>query len=375
MKKNSAIDYVVSYDMTVFVCYLLLCTAGIIVMLDIVVLQSSLSAFFHHLTYVSAGFVLVVFTIYSIKLDKLRKLNIWYVAIAITLLILVLIFGTEINGAKRTLWFFQPSFLARLALVFYYAGFLELNSAKLKQTNLKLLIKDFMPLIIYTAFILGLIALEKHLSTPIIASMTLLCLLIYAGIRKRVTLLILGCGLLVGCLILIGGAGFRSGRIKTYLSYNILSKEKKLDNGGQGSYQVKETLTALSRGSLIGTGMARGRAKHQYLPEATSDYIYTIIGEEFGFLGAILILGLHTLLFLRILRIAEQQQSQYYKYLCAGLAFNIFINALVNTGVAISILPATGNTLPFISSGGTALIVDSISIGIVLNISSKRRTI
>ena len=120
-------------------------------------------------------------------------------------------------------------------------------------------------------------------------------------------------------------------------------------------------------------GVSRGRAKHYFLPEARTDYIYTIIGEEFGFLGAFLVLALHALIFFKAFKLAERQENAYYKYLCAGLAMNIFLNALVNTGVAMSILPSTGNTLPFISYGGSALLVDSASIGVILNISARRR--
>ena len=90
-------------------------------------------------------------------------------------------------------------------------------------------------------------------------------------------------------------------------------------------------------------------------------------------MGALLIFGLHCFLFFRAMKVANDQENDYYKYLCAGLALNIFLNALVNTGVAMSILPSTGNTLPFISYSRTALLTDSASIGIILNISAKRK--
>ena len=140
-------------------------------------------------------------------------------------------------------------------------------------------------------------------------------------------------------------------------------------------YQVKESLTALSSGGVIGTGIARGRAKHYYLPEARTDYVYTIIAEEFGFLGAIFVFGLHCFLFFRAFKMAHYQESRFMQFLGVGMAMNIFCNVLVNTGVSMSILPPTGNTLPFISYGGSALLIDSASLGVILNISAKRRIV
>ena len=98
-----------------------------------------------------------------------------------------------------------------------------------------------------------------------------------------------------------------------------------------------------------------------------------MIGEELGFLGAFIVLFLHCLLFFKSFRLAEKQENTYYRLLCAGLAMNIFFNALVNIGVSISIIPPTGNTLPFVSYGGSALLMESIGLGVILNISASRR--
>ena len=198
-------------------------------------------------------------------------------------------------------------------------------------------------------------------------------MLFYAGLRKRFVLGVLMLGLIAGTVIIAKGDSFRSDRINTYKVYSLLVPNRPAPSNSAEEYQVKESLTALTSGGFLGTGMAHGRAKHYFLPEARTDYIYTIIGEEFGFLGAALVLLLHALLFFRILKLAETQENRYHKYLMAGLGMNIFFNALINTGVSMSIIPATGNTLPFVSYGGTALLVDSVSIGLVLNLTAKRR--
>lgn len=373
MKKNRNSSYIVSIDNTVLVCYLALCMVGLIVMLDISSVQSSMTNFYHHAAYVGLSILAAIIVLYFIKVDKLRPLNRWLVYIMIILLVLVLVIGVETKGAARRLMGFQPSFFARLILILFYAGYLETKQDKVNLANVKELFLEFVPLIIYTVVIFVLIFLERHLSTLIIGGFTLLGMFFYAGMRKRFVFGVLALGLIAGTLIIAKGDSFRSDRISTYKMYSLLIPNRPEPSNSDEAYQVRESLTALTSGRFLGTGMAHGRAKHYFLPEARTDYIYTIIGEEFGFFGAFIVLLLHALLFFRIIKLANDQEDLYHKYLCAGLGMNIFFNALINTGVSMSIIPATGNTLPFISYGGTALMVDSISIGLVLNLTAKRR--
>jgi cell division protein FtsW len=377
MKKNRPSQYIVSFDKTVLFCYLALCLIGLIMMLDITSMQSTMVNFYKHAIFLGASLLMVVMVLYFFNLEKLRPLNPYYIYITIALLILVLVLGSRVKGGIRHIPLgpinLQPSFIARLALIFFFAGFLDKKQDMVNLANLKQLISELLPLIVYTGMIFVLIFLERHLSTLIIGGLTLLGMLVYAGIRKRFVAGILALGLIAGIVIITHGDDFRSDRLQTYRVYSLLVPDRPQPTNSQDEYQVRESLTALTSGSILGTGMAHGRAKHYFLPEARTDYIYTIIGEEFGFLGAIIVLGLHALLFFRIMRIAEAQENRYYKYLCAGIGMNIFLNALINTGVAMSIIPSTGNTLPFISYGGTALLIDSVSIGVVLNISAKRR--
>lgn len=377
MKKSRIQDYIISYDKVVFFSYLALCLIGVFVMLDITSMQSSLINFYRHIIFVVVAFLAVIVVLYFFNMDKLRSLNTAAIWVVIVLLVLVLLQKTEVKGATRGLSLgflnLQPSFLARMVLVFFFAGYLEQRQDKLKMAGPKQFVADFAPLLVYTAAIFALVYLERHLSTLIIGGATLLGMLVYAGIKKRLVLLIIGLALVGGLLIIAKGADYRSSRLKTYLTWSLFSTNRPEPTRSDEEYQVRESLTALTSGGLMGTGIGHGRAKHYYLPEARTDYIYTIIGEEFGFIGAFIVLALHALLFFQAFRIAERQENTYYKFLCAGLAMNIFLNALVNTGVAMSILPSTGNTLPFVSYGGTALLVDSASIGVILNISAKRR--
>jgi len=379
MKRNKTQRYIVSFDKAIFLAYGLLCLIGLIVMLDISSVQSSMVYFYRQLLFLILSLVVAVVILYYFNLEKLRGLSPYLVYITIALLVIVLVKGSTIKGATRqiSLGFvnFQPSFLARVVLVFYFAHILDRKNEELRQSTPVNFFANFPALVVLSGTVFLLIILERHLSTLIIGGMTLYGMLIYAGAKKRLLMLIALVGLLGGILILTQGADYRKSRISTYKKYSLFLKPKGEVKPDDSDYQVKESLTALTSGGLFGTGIARGRAKHYYLPEARTDYIFTIIGEEWGFLGAIVVFGLHCFLFFRAFTMANSRESRYMRFLGVGLALNIFCNVLVNTGVAMSILPPTGNTLPFISYGGSALLIDSATLGAILNISAVRRVV
>ncbi len=380
MKRNRLSTYIVGFDRTILLSYILLAIIGLIVMVDISSVQSSMMYFYRQLAFFFVSGVVAIFILYFLNLEKLRFLNTYLVYLAILMLILVLARGTTVKGATRGLSLgfisIQPSFFARIALVFLFANVLDKKIELLHETkNILHFPKHFPELTVLTGAVFVLIFMERHLSAIIIGGATLMGMLIYAGIRKRIILILLAAGLLTGTLIITKGDSFRMQRMRTYKKYSLFFKERDLSQSAGSDYQVRESLTALTSGGLFGTGIARGRAKHYYLPEARTDYVYTIIGEEAGYLGAFTVFALHSLLFFAALRMANRQENLYYKLLGAGMALNIYTNVLVNTGVAMSILPPTGNTLPFISYGGSALMMDSIAVGVILNISAQRRTL
>lgn len=379
MKKSRAQNYIISFDKVVLGAYLALCLIGLFTMLDIASVQGSMMYFYKHLLFLVVSVFTAMLILWIPNIEKLKRLNPALFWIAIGLLIFVLAKGNTVKGATRQIELgpvsFQPSFYARLALVFLFAYFIEKKHDILVRSDAKELLQEFWPLMAMTGGVFILIIMEKHLSTLIISGMTLLGVVTYAGLKKRIVLLIILAGALGGVLILTHGAEYRSKRIQIYKKYSLFIKSDNAQVAPEDEYQVKESLTALSRGGILGTGTARGRAKHYYLPEARTDYIFTIIGEEFGYLGALFVFLLHCLLFFRSFRIAERQESFYLKLLCSGVAMNIFFNALVNIGVSSSILPPTGNTLPFVSYGGSALLMDSAGVGVILNISAKRRVV
>lgn len=379
MKRNRNSDVIKSFDWVIFLSFMGLCLFGIVMMLDISSMQSSMSSSFRHIAYFIVSFISVMLILKFGNMEKLRKFNVIWIFVCIVLLWAVLQFGTNVKGGIRSLNFgfitVQPSFIARLVLVLYLAGFLASKQEAIREAKFSQLLLEFAPPIVFIITIYVLIFLERHLSTLIISGVSLFGMLIYAGLRKRFILLITVCGAVLVFLIITQGDEFRQSRMETYKYYNLFSNSRSELKDAPESYHTQESLIALTGGALLGTGTGKGRAKHYYLPEARTDYIYTVIGEEYGFIGAFIVLILQAMLFFRAFKIAHQQENPYYKYLCAGLAMNIFVNALVNTGVAMSIIPATGNTLPFVSYGGTALLMDSIAVGILLNISAKRRAV
>lgn len=379
MKKNRNRNqnYIVSFDRIALICYLTLCVCGFLLMANLAFHQKEPGYFYRHAVFMAISIASCMIILIFFNLEKLKFLNIYLVVTAIILLGLVLVIGVTVKGGTRSLrlgpFSFQPSFFARVALILYLASLLAKNQKMLQTANVKELFLSFYPFFIMALMVYGLIILERHLSTLVISGMTVLTVFIFAGLRMRYVLFTSLIGVVIVFGIISFGAKFRSSRIETYRHYFLLTRSEDNSNALNDDYQVKESITALIRGGWTGTGIHKGMAKHSYLPESRTDYIYTIVGEEFGFFGALFIFALHCLLFFRALKIANEEESPYLKYLCAGLALNIFFNVLVNTGVAISILPATGTTLPFISYGGTALLIDSASVGVILNISARRR--
>lgn len=376
-RRNKDQHYIVSFDKFILLTYCLLCLVGLIALLDISSVQSSLRYFYRQLFFGIISVITAIIILYTVNLEKLRVLSPYFVYVSIILLIIVLLKGSTVKGATRQLSLgfvnFQPSVLARLALVYYFAHILDKKNDELVSSNLSQFVVNFLALLIVTGITFLLIIMERHLSTLIIGGLTIYGMLIYAGAKKRVLVTIALIGIIAGGLILANGADYRKGRLTTYKKFSLFLKPQSEIKIEDSDYQVKESLTALSSGGLLGTGIARGRAKHYYLPEARTDYVYSVIGEEWGFLGALIVFGLHCFLFFRCLWMANAQENRFLRFLGVGLAMNIFCNVLVNTGVAMSILPPTGNTLPFISYGGSALLIDSIALGMLLNISAKRR--
>lgn len=295
------------------------------------------------------------------KLERYNTKFLWIVAI----LLLVLQFtplGVTINGAKRwiNLGFMQlqPSELAKpLFCMLLASNFKE----KVDLLNFNNWTSTFIPILI----LLGIIYKQPNLSMVIILLTTSFMLYIAARGSLKLVAILGGLGF-AGALLYLPKLlqGYQMDRINVWLNPGS-------DALGKG-YNIIQSLIAFASGGFIGTGYGGSIQKLAYLPECHTDFIFAIIGEEFGYLGCLFIIGLFTVLVYRGLRIAKRCPDMYGKLLAIGITVIFGFQAFLNMSVASSFFPVTGVTLPFISYGGTSIIVSLAMVGILLNISKQR---
>ena len=204
--------------------------------------------------------------------------------------------------------------------------------------------------------------LEPDFGTGMVIVMSLIGLIFISGcdVSIFIKLGILG---LIGIVVLILIAPYRLDRITSFL--NPWS-----DPLGSG-FQMIQSLYAIGPGGLLGFGFLSSRQKHFYLPEPQTDFIFSIITEEFGFIGSLVLISLFIILYFHIIKNAINQNNLFGKYLIFGLVFLLLFQTLLNLSVVVGLVPITGVTLPFISYGGSSLLVSMISIGIILNVSKN----
>lgn len=284
------------------------------------------------------------------------------VGISVALLILVAILGRQGGGAIRWLtiggFSFQPSEFAKLSVALFAA---DLLSRKRKDSHSVVgLGKIFgIPL----AIIFALILAQPDLGTTIIAALIVLSILFMAGIRYRELFLINTIGA-VGVVGLIALEPYRRARMLAFLD----PWGDKLGNG----FQLVQSLLALGSGGLMGAGLGLGRQKFGYLPAPHTDFIFAVIGEELGLQGTLGLILLYILLALAIMTVIRRCDDMFGKLLATGIGTMIIGQALVNIGGVTGVLPITGVPLPLVSFGGSSLVLTLASIGVLLNISSKK---
>ncbi len=281
---------------------------------------------------------------------------------ALFLLVLTLIpgIGAKINNARRwlplgTFRTFQPSEMVKLILALYFSYYMVKKQEKIKSFAFTVI-----PCLIILGTFFTLVVLQPDLGTAINLVMLVLPLMFIAGVR--ITHL---AGVLLVTFPLISAIAWANPYQKTRI---LLFLDPWQEPQGSG-YQLIQSLIAIGRGGISGTGLGRGQQKLFYLPEPYSDFIFSTVGEELGFLGSIVILVLFFVLIWRGMLIALNAPDMFGTFAAFGLTLLIGIQAVINLGVVTGILPTKGLPLPFISHGGTSLIVCMTGVGILLNIS------
>jgi cell division protein FtsW (lipid II flippase) len=310
------------------------------------------------------------------NVDFFRKHENAHYIISILLLIAVLIFGKEILGAKRSInlifFNFQPSYYTRIILISSLAIYISKYHELLVQNKLKIFTKRSAKFIIFYVVSVFLILKEPHLSVLAITSASLFLMLFLADLDKKVIMITFLAGALLVTGIFMFGKSYRFERLRVYGKYALINPNRKnIEVTADAERQIIESLGALSAGGLLGTKSDFGSAARNFVPEADTDYIFSFIGEEYGFIPSSLIVIIFFALFFRLFLLSRKIQDLYKRYLAIGLSLNFIFTVIVNIGVAISTLPSTGVSLPFISYGGSAFLMDSFSLSIVLNIIAR----
>ena len=298
-----------------------------------------------------------------VDLRMLRRFAKPALLIAIALLIAVKIpgIGRRVNGSDRWIGLgplsIQPSEIIKLAMVLVMAHALALDPHKIQSFR-----KGVLPILGLLGVIAGLVMLQPDLGTTLVIAATAFFMLIAAGARVShiVSLIGIGLGLVVAA---IAAAPYRMRRIFAFL-------DPWADPLGKG-YQTIQALLALGPGGLFGLGLGQSRQKFLYLPENHTDFIFAMIGEELGFIGASLVILLFFLFAWRGFRVAMRAPDAFMGFLAVGLTAMVSIQAMINMGVVSGVLPVTGITLPFISYGGTSLVFTMLGVGVLLNISRE----
>ena len=287
--------------------------------------------------------------------------------VSIVLLLSVLVIGQQVNGARR--WIniaglqFQPSEVAKFAMIVLLSRLTQNYGERAKLFRFGVLG--------FGGALLGILvplALEKHLSAIMLMGMVAVVMMYIAGTHPK-WLLLGAAGAAVFLLVYIQFMGYAGDRVTAW-------RHPELDPGDTG-YQILQSLYAIGSGGFFGLGLGKSRQKYLYLPFQYNDYIFAIVCEELGLVGAVGIMALFALLIFRGYRIARQAENRFSTALAAGLTSLIAVQTILNLCVVTNLLPSTGIALPFFSYGGTALAVNLGEMGIVLNISrsGNKRTI
>jgi len=280
---------------------------------------------------------------------------------SVILLILVVIpgIGTSINGSRRWLSLgglsFQPGEMAKYACVLFMASVLTARGKKIRQ-----FFRGILPVLIVPGILFLIILEQPNLSTAgTIIIVSLLMVLLSGAKWRHMALLGLG-GLALGGYY-AWSADYRRERLLSFTD----PFAKMSDEG----YQLSQSLIAFGSGGLFGMGLGQGRQKYAYLPYPESDFIFAIVGEDFGLLGCLCVIALFVAFMLAGMRIALRCEDRFGCLLSAGIVAMISVQAFINMGVVVGILPTTGLPLPFFSAGGTSLSITMAAVGVVLNVS------
>ncbi|KRO80416.1 MAG: cell division protein FtsW [Polaribacter sp. BACL8 MAG-120531-bin13] len=324
-----------------------------------------------HAFLLSMGFV-IMFGIHKIPTHFFKGLSLIGMPIVLLLLVYTLAQGSTIGGANASRWIkipftsvgFQTSTLAMVVLMVYIARYLS----KIKDQSIRFT-ESILPLWLPVFSVVALVFPANFSTAAILFSMVMMLCFI-GGYPIKYLLGIAATGLVMGALFVMTAKAFPGlfpNRVDTWMSRieNFSS-----DEITEADYQVERAKIAIATGGVFGLGAGKSVMKN-FLPQSSSDFIFAIIIEEYGMVGGFIILGLYLFLLIRIIVIANGAPTFFAKLIALGVGLPIVFQAFINMGVAVSLLPVTGQTLPLISSGGTSIWMTCLALGILLSASNK----
>ncbi|NME72497.1 FtsW/RodA/SpoVE family cell cycle protein [Flammeovirga aprica] len=312
-----------------------------------------------HSTLVFIGLI-GAFICHRIDYVYYSRLSRYALLLSIPLLIFTWLFGSEINSASRWIniplinFTFQPSDLARLALITNMAAMLWKRQRDIGEFN-----KAIVPLLIWTGIICGLIGVSD-ISTASLLFLTIMLQLFIGRVPIKYLLMLIVIGAMAGLFVYQFGqrGGTAVSRLSSFMSESELP------------YQAEQSYIAISTGGFWGKGIGDSTQRN-FLPHSYSDFVFAIIVEEYGLIGALVIIGLYLTLLYRGITIVANSQKAFGGLLAAGLTFSLILQAFVHMGVVVGLLPLTGLPLPLVSMGGTSLLFTGMTVGIILSVSKS----
>ena len=319
----------------------------------------------NHVVHMAVGLVLMAIAM-RIPFRRWEGWMPYLLGLCFVLLIAVLIpgLGFQAGGARRWLRFgifnFQPSELLKLTLILYVASYLARKPDQVTQ-----FLRGLAPNMAVMGVFLALVVMQPDFGNMVLIAMTLLAMVFVGGAKPGHLLFsILGFALISGWLV-----ASRTYRMKRLLAY-LDPWQDRLDSG----FQIIQSFLAFGRGGVFGQGLGDSTQKMFFLPDAHTDFIFSILGEELGFLGVVATMGLFALFLWRAFRVALNCQDDFGKYLAFGLGVLLTLQVMLNMGVVMGLLPTKGLPLPFLSYGGSGLVTVLLMVGILLNIGKGVRS-
>lgn len=375
-KKKKIVDFSIpqKFDFSFFLIVLILLTFGLIMLFSATYASAKVSAYQDSYYFINrqllfalgglAAMIVISFIDYHILFTKVVLKT--AIIVSAGLMLLVRVMGSTVNGAERWIAIgpitIQPSEILKFVTILVIADYMQRN-----YDNMKSLTKGFIPIMIRIAIACGLVVIQPHLSATLIILVISICMLYIGGAKGTHV---------AGVLVLIGIAAVMVFTVFPMLGFDYVSarmlslKDPEADIRGD-TYQTYQSLIALGSGGMFGQGLGNSHQKYSYLPFAENDFIFSVIVEELGFVGAVVVILLFLLLIIRGFYIAASAPDKEGMLLCAGIVIQIGIQAFLNIAVASNAFFNTGVSLPFFSYGGTALLMQLGEMGIVLNISRK----